>query len=226
MSKEYDKRTEALQLFGKTFACSCGKIHRIEPREIIYSDDAPGLLIAAAQRLDMAGRTAVLMDVRTREVAGKEIAERLSGGGWTVEEAVVGDRADGGRPICDDVTKQELEGQVGGVDWILTVGGGVITDLGKWIAADREIPFMGFATAASMNGYASANVAPTVDGVKTLLMAHPPRAVFSSPNVLVEAPYELTSAGLGDVLAKSVSTADWYLNHLLFGDFFAKNRPV
>ena len=67
-----------------------------------------------------------------------------------------------------------------------------------------------------MNGYASANVAPTINGVKTLLRARAPLAVASSPRVLGQAPHEMTAAGLGDVLAKSVSSADWYMNHHLF----------
>ena len=95
-----------------------------------------------------------------------------------------------------------------------------MTDLGKWISFDRGIPFVIFATAASMNGYASANVAPTVKGVKSLIRARPPEAIFSKPSVLMDAPWELTASGLGDIIAKSVSSADWYLNHFLFGDFF------
>jgi glycerol-1-phosphate dehydrogenase [NAD(P)+] len=73
-----------------------------------------------------------------------------------------------------------------------------------------------------MNGYVSTNVAPAVKGVKTLLLAQPPRGVITDPRVLVDAPYPLTSAGLGDVLAKGVSITDWYLNYLLFGDYYCE----
>jgi glycerol-1-phosphate dehydrogenase [NAD(P)+] len=104
----------------------------------------------------------------------------------------------------------------------VSVGSGVINDLGKWLAFEAELPFVSFATAASMNGYASANVAPCVRGVKTLLRARPPRAVLTCPRVLAEAPYALTTAGLGDVLAKLVSSADWFLNHMLFGDYYCR----
>ena len=40
--------------------------------------------------------------------------------------------------------------------------------------------------------------------VKTLLRARPSKAVLSSPGTLKNAPYELTAAGLGDVLAHFV----------------------
>jgi glycerol-1-phosphate dehydrogenase [NAD(P)+] len=35
-----------------------------------------------------------------------------------------------------------------------------------------------------------------------------------------EAPYQLATAGLGDILAKSISTTNWYMNHLLFEDHY------
>ena len=104
----------------------------------------------------------------------------------------------------------------------MAVGSGVVSDLGKWLAFEADLPAVTFATAASMNGYASANVAPTIGGVKSLVRARPPEAVLAAPSVLKSAPYELTAAGLGDALAKSASSADWYLNHLLFGDYYCE----
>jgi glycerol-1-phosphate dehydrogenase [NAD(P)+] len=71
-----------------------------------------------------------------------------------------------------------------------------------------------------MNGYASASIAGTVRGVKGLIYARAPAAVAADPAVIENAPFELTASGLGDVLAKSVSTADWRLNELLFGDYY------
>jgi glycerol-1-phosphate dehydrogenase [NAD(P)+] len=44
--------------------------------------------------------------------------------------------------------------------------------------------------------------------------------VLAEPAVIAAAPYEMTASGLGDAMAKSVSSADWRLNHLLFGDYY------
>ena len=49
-----------------------------------------------------------------------------------------------------------------------------------------------------------------------------PLAVLSNPEVIANAPYEMTAAGLGDILAKSVSSLDWYLNHFLFDDYYCE----
>ncbi|UCG59172.1 MAG: iron-containing alcohol dehydrogenase, partial [Phycisphaerales bacterium] len=50
----------------------------------------------------------------------------------------------------------------------------------------------------------------------------PPLAVFAIPSIIAEAPFELTAAGLGDTIAKPVSTADWILNHLFCGEYFCR----
>jgi len=207
-------------IFGATFDCECGKTHRVQPDEVIYAPDAIERLPDVCRRVGAGRRCAVLMDTRTAAVAGRRAAEALTAAGWDVREILVEDPADRRDPVCDDVTKTALAPQTAGADLIVPVGSGVIGDLGKWLAFEADVPFVTFATAASMNGYASANVAATIDGVKTLLRARPPAAILSSPNVLAEAPYEMTAAGLGDVLAKSVSSADWLLNRHLFGDYY------
>jgi len=207
-------------VFGRTWECACGKTHQIDPREIVYAQDALSQLPSILARASDGRRVAVLMDQRTRQAAGEAIARELPRQGWQVTQVLIPDPAPGRSPICDDLTKETLERKIPEVDLFLPVGGGVLSDLGKWLAGDRGRPFVCFATAASMNGYTSANVAPTLNGIKSLVRGRPPVAVASSPEVLAKAPYELTASGLGDILAKSVSSVDWYLNHLLFGDYY------
>ena len=207
-------------VFGKTFACACGKTHRIEPREVVYNEHALDQLPGICARAAAGRRAVVLMDERTRAVAGCDACRRLAHDTWRVVEVVVPDGARGGTPVCDDITKDLLYPRAGEADLIVSVGSGVINDLGKWIAGDMGVPFVCFATAASMNGYASANVAPTVAGVKTLVRARPAVAVAAVPEIIENAPSEMTASGLGDVLAKSVSSTDWRLNHLLFDDYY------
>jgi len=207
-------------IFGTTFDCECGRRHTIDPRVVVYARGAAERLPALCAEATQGRRAAVLMDKRTRAVAGEAVCRKLAEAGWAVREIPVSDRADGGSPVCDDVTKEAVSAKIETVDLIVPVGSGVISDLGKWNAFERDLPFVSFATAASMNGYASANVAPTIDGVKTLVRASPPVAVVADPDIIGNAPWEMTASGLGDILAKSVSSADWLLNHVLFGDFF------
>ena len=120
-------------LFGQKFSCVCGKMHDIQIHEFLYAKDAIEQLPAISSRLRIGRRVALLMDSRTRDVAGAEASVTLSREGWQVQDVLVNDRPGGGWPVCDDLTKHELDTEIGEVAWILTVGSGVITDLGKWI---------------------------------------------------------------------------------------------
>jgi glycerol-1-phosphate dehydrogenase [NAD(P)+] len=190
------------------------------PRAMFFGPDAAERL-AAAIGDDTSGRcAAVLFDVRTRAAAGAPCVEALRRYGFVVTECLVPDR-DGDSPVCDDQTHAWLSERVPPSDVLVAVGSGVINDLTKWLAVDAGVPYAAFATASSMNGYASANVAPKIDGVKSLIAGRAARVVAADPAVLAAAPHRLTTAGFGDLLAKPVSTADWILNHLLFDEPFS-----
>jgi glycerol-1-phosphate dehydrogenase [NAD(P)+] len=47
-----------------------------------------------------------------------------------------------------------------------------------------------------------------------------PCAIVGTPGILANAPREMTAAGLGDVLAKPVSSSDWQLNRLVFDEYY------
>jgi glycerol-1-phosphate dehydrogenase [NAD(P)+] len=207
-------------IFGRTIECECGKTHTIEPREVLYQPHAINALPAVCARVVDTRSVAVIMDARTREVAGLSICKALIVADWQVRALLVPDPAKGKSPVCDDITKNTLADTIGDAGLLISVGGGVMTDLARWIAMDKRLPFISFATAASMNGYTSGNIAASVGGVKVIVDGKPPLVVASDPAIIRRAPWELTASGLGDILAKSVSSADWLLNHLLFGDYY------
>jgi glycerol-1-phosphate dehydrogenase [NAD(P)+] len=207
-------------LSPRVTAALADKRHTV-PRKLLLADDAASQLARElATDLPPARRkVALLFDARTREAAGEAVLCALRDSGFSVAEQLVPD-AGGHEPVCDELTKQRVQSALPGADVLVGVGSGVISDLCKWVAFDLQMPAAIFGTAASMNGYAAANVAPSVAGVKTLIHARAHRFVASSPSVLAAAPSALTSAGLGDVIAKTVSTADWKLNDMLFGEAF------
>ena len=105
---------------------------------------------------------------------------------------------------------------------VAAVGSGVVNDLCKWASFKTEVPYCVVATAASMNGYAAANVAAKVDGVKVLVRARCPVAVVAEPGVIEGAPSAMTAAGFGDAIAKPFSTADWQINNLLLDEYYCQ----
>ncbi len=209
------------ELLDRTFDCECGRSHSVPIRELIYADDALERLPEVLSSFVDGRRVVLVADRRTFEIAGRHARRILEKARWSVHRIIVPDTAHNG-PVCDEVTHDRLNHWLPPADMALAVGSGVINDLTKWSAFDHELPYAVVATAATMNGFTAANVAPTLEGVKSLVRAQAPLAVFAVPSIIVGAPFELTTAGLGDVIAKPVSTTDWLLNHIFFGEYFCR----
>ncbi|MDA0902382.1 MAG: iron-containing alcohol dehydrogenase [Proteobacteria bacterium] len=100
-------------------------------------------------------------------------------------------------------------------DLIIAIGSGTINDLCKLASFKLGIDYIIFASATSMNGYASANASITIDGHKKTIPAHLPKAIYFDLNILTKAPIRLIKAGIGDSICFSTCQFDWLLSHLL-----------
>jgi glycerol-1-phosphate dehydrogenase [NAD(P)+] len=211
---------ELSNLLGTRFACDCGREHDLPVRRFVYEAGAIEQLGEIVSEAD-AGRVTVVADTRTWAVAGEKACNVLREAGIETEEILVTD-PEGGGPVCDEVTCAELIDRLRGARpaMVVAAGSGVINDLCKWSSFELGVPYAVVATAASMNGYAAANVAARVAGVKVLVEARPPVAVVAEPDVITGAPREMTTAGFGDTIAKYQSGADWLMNHLLLDEYY------
>jgi len=215
---------ELSQLLGTAFECTCGKTHRLPVRKFVYDraalEELPGIVRDCVGTAP-SSRVVVVADTRTWEVCGRRAFATLKRMRVDVAEAIVAD-GEHGTPTCDDATFQVLLTRLrdAGPRMVVAVGSGVVNDLCKWTSFELGIPYLVVATAPSMNGYAAANVAPTVGGVKILIEARPPLAVIAEPHVIAGAPQEMISAGFGDTIAKYQSNSDWRMNHLLLGEYY------
>jgi len=212
------------RLLGTSFNCECGQRHHVPVRRFLYERGAisklPGILSECTD-IPAIQRAIVVADNRTWQVCGQEVQKILKANISKVEQIIVPD-GHNGSPVCDDATCEWLTSQI--CDWLpvvlIAVGSGTINDLCKWSAFKLNIPYVVLATAASMNGYAAANIAAKIEGIKVVLRGHPPVAVLAEPRVIENAPREMTAAGFGDTIAKYQSTADWQLNNLLFAEHY------
>jgi len=215
---------ELAKLLGTRFDCDCGRTHQVPIRRFLYESGAVQQLpdvLADSLNGSPASRAVVVADARTWAVCGSAVHETLRGGGLDVAHIIVPDGAHGG-PVCDETTSASLAGQLRErrPEVVVAVGSGVINDLCKWTSFELGVPYVVVATAASMNGYAAANVAAKIDGVKVLVEARPPVAVVADPEVIERAPLEMTTAGFGDTIAKYQSNTDWLMNHLVLDEYY------
>ncbi len=163
--------------------------------------------------LDLPAPYAVLSDYNTHEALGRRIEAALAGRG------VISVRLPG-RPHPDEQTAAKVMAAGAKAGSYIAVGSGTINDLAKFSAAQQGKRCAVFATAPSMNGYTSVNVAITMGGHKKSLPAVAPEGVFCDLSVLAAAPGRLVRAGFGDAICRSTAQADWYMAHRLRGSAY------
>lgn len=190
--------------------CPCGQKHVIAVEEAVIESGAihrlPGFLQKHGFR-----RPAVVCDDNTWLAAGKVVNEligpcdtaRLNPENLHATETAV-DQA-------QNLLPQEA-------DVLVAVGSGTVHDVTRYIAHERNIPFVSVPTAASVDGFVSTVAAMTWYGFKKTLPAVSPIAVFADADIFPNAPYRLTASGVSDLLGKYTALADWKISHLVTGE--------
>ncbi len=112
---------------------------------------------------------------------------------------------------------------LGGFDGVLSVGSGSLNDICRLAAFRADKAFAIFATAPSMDGFASDTAPITDNNFKVSYQARQPSVIMGDTEILAAAPAELKSAGFGDMIAKCIAIADWKLSHLITGEYYCEN---
>ena len=208
------------QLLSRTaIPCACERPHKID---LCFVRIAPGAVRSLPEALSRAGvaRPFIVCDENTHRAAwpAMEPVLRTAGVPYALhilrgahiepDERAMGSLAMAFDPACDG---------------ILAVGSGVITDCCKALAHAVRLPGVVFATAPSMDGYASNSSSMIRDGVKVTLYNACPAAIIGDIDVIQAAPMRMLWAGLGDMLAKYVSICEWRIAHLITGEYYCEN---
>lgn len=172
--------------------------------------------------------TLVVADPTTWSVAGERSAQSLRHAGHGVRTWIVEPAPTESSPVCDEARVAALLDhlQAHRPTAVLAVGAGTINDIAKMAAHKASVPYAVVATAPSMNGYTSAIAAILTDGVKTTQPCRPPVVCLADLDVMAQAPYRMIASGLGDLISKPVSNADWRLAHRLLGSEHSSDAMV
>ncbi|MCR5457579.1 MAG: iron-containing alcohol dehydrogenase [Clostridiales bacterium] len=109
-----------------------------------------------------------------------------------------------------------------GYDGIISIGTGSVNDICRYAAARASKPFAIFATAPSMDGFAS-DSAPLIDNnFKISYMCRQPMVVLADTEILADAPNELKAAGYGDIMAKYLAIVDWKAANYTTGEYYCE----
>ncbi len=120
-------------------------------------------------------------------------------------------------------TSKEIMEAAKDFDGILSIGTGSVNDVCRYAAAQTNKAFAIFATAPSMDGFAS-DSAPLIDhNFKISYPCRQPSVVIADTDILAASPTELKAAGFGDILGKYVGIVDWKVANYTVGEYYCEN---
>lgn len=120
---------------------------------------------------------------------------------------------------ADEHGVEALQDALGDEGMLVAVGAGTVHDITRYVAAQREIPFISVPTAASVDGFVSTVAAMTLKGFKVTVPAVSPKMLVADLDVVCKAPRHLAASGFGDVLGKFISLADWDISRTVTGEY-------
>ncbi|MBT2574161.1 sn-glycerol-1-phosphate dehydrogenase [Bacillus sp. ISL-51] len=189
----------------------------IKIEDIVIGADAQEKLLRFLQKKRW-NNTMLICDRNTYEAAGRVLETALNDGGIKAASIIIPENESG------DVTADErslvytLIRITQEADALLAVGSGTIHDMTRFAAYQRDLPFVSFPTAPSVDGFTSAGSPLLLNGTKTTIQTKAPIALFADTNLLKDAPRSMTAAGFGDMLGKITSLADWDISRRLSGE--------
>ena len=197
--------------------CPCGKEHTVAVDEVVIGSGAVNRLPEFVKKYGE--NPFVVADANTYAAAGEKVCEILKAAGISYGSFVFKDKA-----------LEPDEKAVGAAfmhydpacDVIVGVGSGVINDICKILGNLTGNPYIIVATAPSMDGYASATSSMSRAGVKVSLNSRCADVIIGDTDILKTAPLHMLKSGLGDMLAKFVSIAEWRIAHLLIGEYYCE----
>lgn len=206
--------------FLKTkFTCNCGKEHRVDIDNIVIEKEAIAFLPSLINQYNFK-KIFIIADVNTYKVAGEITETALQGNGFDLKKYIFEDEE---HLIPDEKAIGKLLIQItSDIDLILAIGSGTLNDLSRYLSYKLSIPYFIVVTAPSMDGYASTVSALIVNDLKTTYTAISPKAIIADINIIKNAPMEMITAGLGDILGKYTSLCDWELGRIINGEYYCE----
>lgn len=206
--------TDIIKKFQKE--CPCGMAHETAVRDIVIESGAVNRVGEILKRNGFSENLYVVADENTLR-AGQRILSALSD--FHVETWILPDqrlaRWEQAEAIAEYIRGRDIS--------VLSVGTGSLNDICRLAAAWENKLLCIFATAPSMDGFASYSAPIVKNSFKFSYPAKSPEVIIADTAILAAAPVALKSAGFGDMIAKYVGIADWKISALISGEHYCRN---
>ncbi len=203
------------KVLNKLKNCPCGKEHTFDTEVVEIGN---GITERAGEILNNAGfpkKLLVVGDDNTMRVS-EGLLPSLKNAGFDVAKKLI--YSDMKYAKVEQL--REVEALAKEVDGIISVGTGSLNDLCRVASYELGKKFCIFATAPSMDGFAS-DTAPIIENeFKTSWQARQPMVILADTKILAKAPTELKSAGFGDMVAKYLGILEWRIANILIDEYY------
>lgn len=198
-----------------SFDCSCGRTHSTNTKHCIIESGAIKHLPALLDELH-SRKPFILSGEKSFAAAGEAVLNVLKENNIEFSKYIF--------PHSPVVPNEKCVGSAimhfdPSCDVVISIGSGVINDIGKILANVSSKKYIIVATAPSMDGFASATSSMEIDGLKVSLGSTSAWAVVGDLDVLKNAPLHMLKSGVGDMLAKYISLVEWRIAEILVGEY-------
>lgn len=194
--------------------CPCGKKHTLvtEVAEIGH-----GVAARVGEILTEAGfpKKVLLVSDDNAFGAAPTVADNLKAAGFEVKKLIFSNMM-----YAKIEQVREVEALLLDVDGVISLGTGSVNDICRVASYNKGKKFCIFATAPSMDGFASDSAPIIVNNFKNSYYVEQPMAILADTEILAKSPVELKAAGFGDMIAKYIGILDWRISNLLTDEYY------
>ena len=199
-----------------SFECECGKVHEQGVRKVVIENGAVKRLPEMLREIG-AKKPFLLSGHDTFAAAGEKVCDVLEKAGIDFSKYVF--------PVSPVKPTEYTVGSAlmhfdYSCDAIVGIGSGVVNDTGKIIARATGLNYLIVATAPSMDGFVSATSSMDRDGLKVSLNSKAAWGVIGDLDILSKAPMHMLLSGVGDMIAKITSLAEWKMAGIIVGEYY------
>ena len=194
--------------------CPCGKKHTFATRMVEIESGLTQRVGEILTRADFPKKVLIVSDEAAMRAADG-VLESLTAAGFELKKLIYREMR-----YARVEQVREVEAALDDVDGVVAVGTGSVDDLCRVSSFEKKKRFCIFATAPSMDGFAS-DTAPIIENnFKTSWYVEQPEIILADTKILAAAPVELKAAGFGDMVAKYIGVLEWRIAHLLTDEYY------
>ncbi len=199
----------------RTSECACGRIHDTTVRDIRIGS---GLVNSVGEILKENGFSASILLVADKNTFAAAEGIMASLDGFSVQLKIYDNIRVAEMKHVEELEELILDKDIS----VLSVGTGSVNDPCRLACARQDKKLCIFATAPSMDGFASDTSPIVKDGFKSSYVAKSPEVIIGDTKILAAAPSFLKSSGFGDMMAKYVGLIDWKVSSIVSGEYYCE----